>query len=212
MKLLRTALLLLFLPALATAAPAPLPREQRHPEPGGWSKPVDGLRVRLVPRRTYYRVGETVRLMLEIQNVSGSALLVEEPEMFQVTTDPTVKPHGWAITSTKLKENGQADNRRRMQTDEMRPMGKLSRLGSGESLRIEIYAGSGSLLARPVSESIEDRESRQQHLYFSDMNTRGVYDFRATFIRETRQMQLCNEEVWFGKELTSPPVRIELHK
>ena len=70
MALTRAMPVLILLPALLPAAPAPLPRQARHAEPGGWSQTVDGLRVRLLAQRIRYRAGETVRLVMEIQNAS----------------------------------------------------------------------------------------------------------------------------------------------
>src|SRR3954447_22375613 len=91
----RAILLLVLLPALAPAAPAPFPRERRDPDARTWSKPVDGLRVRLLAHRTRGRRGETVRLTMEIQNVSNSDLFLEDPHL-RHTVSPSA-PRGWAV-------------------------------------------------------------------------------------------------------------------
>src|SRR5262245_13984887 len=78
---LRAIFLLSCLATMVPAAPAPFPRERKPTDTQQWSQPVEGLRVRLLPARTIYRVGEPIVFMLEIQNVSGSTLLVEEPDL-----------------------------------------------------------------------------------------------------------------------------------
>src|SRR5690348_1191566 len=98
MRLLWATLLLIFLSPLLRAAPAPLPRANRHPEPGGWSKVVGGLRVRLIATRTDYRVGDTVRLTLEIQNVTTSSVTIEEPHLAREVTTPERTSGGAAVT------------------------------------------------------------------------------------------------------------------
>src|SRR5262245_36245212 len=105
-SLMRATLLLLLLSALATAAPAPLARQKREADSQGWSKPVDSVRARLVAPQTRYRVGETVQLVLEIQNVSSSAVAIEEPDLSYSITSPDDESGGWAITSVRVEKDG----------------------------------------------------------------------------------------------------------
>src|SRR5688500_17118992 len=99
---LRAALLLLFLPALATAAPAPLPRQKKDADARGWSAAVEGLRIRLVAPHPRCRAGEAVRLVLEIQNVGGSTLTLEAPHLSSYVDAPGHASPGWALTGEKI--------------------------------------------------------------------------------------------------------------
>src|SRR5262249_41415601 len=137
---LRVALLLLTLSALATAAPAPLPREKRLAEPHPWSAPVDGLRIRLMAPQTRYRVGDTVRLVLEIQNVSGSTLTLEKPRLSRFIDPPSYGSRGWAITAEKLDRGDGLEKDQRMLGAEGMELVNLVRLEAGGTLRIEIDA------------------------------------------------------------------------
>jgi len=57
-----------------------------------------------VAAKKSYRVGETVRLTLEIQNVRGSALAIEDPYLSRSTCAPADAPSGWTITCEKRVE------------------------------------------------------------------------------------------------------------
>src|SRR5262245_42397178 len=131
MILLRATFLLLLLSALLSAAPSPLPRPKKQ-ETGGWSQPVDGLRVRLLAPRTRYRVGDAVRLALELQNVSGSPLVIEEPELWPAVFVRGV-PERWAISAERLGEARRVTVKRQCNLP-----GPLRRLDAGATLRIEI--------------------------------------------------------------------------
>src|SRR5262249_8469829 len=133
MKLLRTTLLFLLLPALATAAPAPLPREKRMAEPGGGSKPVDGLRIRLLAPQTRDRAGGTVPLGLESQNVSGARRAVEEPHLSWSISDRASA--GWSITCDR---DGRGCPRAAFK--ELKRMSEWRKLPAGRTLRVEITA------------------------------------------------------------------------
>src|SRR4051812_41748376 len=96
----RAALLVICVATLAPAAPAPQPRRQREPAgSGGWSRVVDGVRARLVASKTRYKAGEPIVFTLEIQNVSGEALTIEEPELGRIASDQRNLPGGWALTA-----------------------------------------------------------------------------------------------------------------
>src|SRR5262245_59529784 len=134
MALTRATLLLFFLPALVPAAPAPLPRVRKPRETGGWSKPVDGLRVRLVARQRCFRVGDAVRLMLELQNVSDKPLEIEDPELW-----PSISGSGrsgWAIIGQKRDRQ----LREHEVIDQWKGASTSTRLRPGATLRIEITA------------------------------------------------------------------------
>jgi hypothetical protein len=207
--MLRATLLLPLLVALAPAAPAPFPRERRDPDARTWSKPVDGLRVRFVALRTNYRVGETVRLMLEIQNVSD-APLTTFPNLNRSVSNPGAAPSGWAITC----ERTVAYERLTQAAKEIEELTRLCepvRLPAGAILRIEIRANSGKLAERNV-QLLEEGEPRRENLYFSAADTPGVYELRATFRREPRKRDYTHKLAWSGKALMSPPVKIELHE
>jgi len=205
MKSWRMAWLFLLLPALATAAPAPLPREQRHPEPGGWSKPVDGLRVRLLSPQTRYRVGDAVRLVLEIQNVSGSDLAIEEPHLHGSISGRAAA--GWSIV-------GERDGREgcpREAALEKLLESAWHNLEAGRTLRIEIAATGGE--AKELKKELlrDEDEPRRQDLYFPDGDRAGVYVLRVAFTPE-RGREVVRRGGWGAKSLVSPPVRIELEK
>jgi hypothetical protein len=200
MSLLRATVLLAVLPALATAAPAPLPRATKSSEPGGWSKPVEGLRVRLLAPQTRYRVGETIRLVLEIQNVSGGALVIEEPDLHRVVSGR--EADGWAITSER-----RGKGRDRKEVEELKRARDLRRLAAGATLRIEIEARGGGEVKE--LEKLIEEGPRRLDLHFPDGDVPGDYDFRVTFARGRRKLISGG---WNGDSLTSPPVRIELVK
>jgi hypothetical protein len=211
----RAIFLLAFLPALAQAAPAPFPRERKDADARGWSKPVDGLRVRLVAQRARYRVGEAVRLTLEIQNVGDSVLVMEDPHLSRSISTPGDSSLGWAITCERASESGRLDKRLhkvRKEIEELRRMRDLIRLAAGEILRIEIHAEHGKLAEQKMKKLLEDGEPRQEDLRLSDADTPGVYELRATFRRDSRVREVVHKRAWSGKALTSPPVRIELHE
>jgi hypothetical protein len=210
MSLLRATLLTAFLPALLPAAPAPLPRQKRRAEPGGWSQTIDGLRVRLLAPRTRYRVGETVRLVLEIQNVSDRQRAIEEPHLSHAIQDPRSAPGGWAITSERRADKeGWRRRRGRELWDEAKRSPERTKLPAGQTLRIEIEA-TDELRYKKLVEREKD-EPRKEELYYPDASGPGVYDLRATFTPETRRRRV-REGGWPGQPLTTPPVRIELEK
>lgn len=207
MKRSHAASLLVLLPALLPAAPAPFVREKK-PEPGGWSKPVDGIRVRLVAPQTRYRVGEEIRLVLEIQNVSGGTLAIEEPELYPLVSRQATP--GWTITSKR-------EGRHRAREEEdvlLKRLGALRRLAGGATLRVEITAKGGEEMKQQEALA-EDEEPRRQELYFPDGDVPGVYQFRVTYSRGPRgkaKVFRDLEEGWNPDLLESPPVRIELVK
>jgi hypothetical protein len=194
----RATLLLLVLTAPASAAPAPLPREKRLAEAHPWSAPVDGLRVRLVAPQKRYRVGETIRLVLEIQNVSGSPITLVGPRLFPVITDK-IRP-GWGITA---KEVGKDLYDATLTAG--RPRGALRRLGAGATFRVEVAAG-GELAERLRRGVKRDDESRLEGLYCRASEMPGVYEFRATYSCEPS----ARAGTWNGESLMSPPVLITL--
>jgi hypothetical protein len=205
--MLRAALLLTVLPALALAAPAPFPRERRDPDAHTWSKPVDGLRVRLVVHSMRYRLGETVRLMLVVQNVSGSVLL-EDPHL-RPTVHP-VAPRGWGITGARAGDSNHLEMRyHKMLEDLSRP--GVVRLPAGHVYCIEIHVDAG--LTEKKLELVEEGQPRRQDVYFPDADTPGTYELRATFRRDSqRRGSVVKKGYWSGVALTSPPVTIELRK
>src|SRR5687767_2931696 len=138
---LRAILLLLCLAAFAPAAPAPFPRDRKPAESNPWSKPVDGLRIRLVAKQGRYRAGHTVRLVMEIQNVRGTAMSTEEPYLSSRISPPDEKPLGWAITAEKMEKEGRKrDCRDRKCCDEAKRCSAFTLLGPGETIRFEIKA------------------------------------------------------------------------
>jgi hypothetical protein len=205
MKLLRPTLLFLFLPALATAAPAPLARESRRAEPGGWSKPVDGLRVRLIAPQTRYRVGDTVRLVLEIQNVSGSALAFEEPYLGWSISDRAAA--GWSITCERHGRNACP----REAFKELKRLSEWRKLPAGRTLRVEITA-KAELEEKKLERARGEDESCHQELSFPDGDTAGVCVLRARFTPEQERRREVIRGGWGANSLVSPPVRIELEK
>src|SRR5262245_17447043 len=132
MTAMRAMLVLISLAALLPAAPAPLPREKRHAEPGGWSQTVDGLRVRLLAPQNRYRVGETVRLVMEIQNASDRPRSLEEPDLSYAVSDPRSAPVGWSITSERRAEKDELrrDQRRVLWEARKQLRSGMTRLGA----------------------------------------------------------------------------------
>jgi hypothetical protein len=206
----RAIVLLALLPALAPAAPAPFPRERRAAD-AGWSQVVDGLRVRLVAAKKSYRVGETVRLTLEIQNVRGSALAIEEPYLSRLVCDPAETTNGWAITCEKRFECQHNPRVRSRPIEVMKRVDSYALLPPGGTLRIEVRAQSGRLLEE-MRRARKKGESRQERLYLSDADEPGAYEFRLTFRRDPDRRQAVVNKGWYGDALTSPPVTIELSK
>ena len=207
--MLRATLLLTLLPALAPAAPAPFPRERRDPDAHVWSKPVDGLRVRLVAHGTRYRLGDTVRLTLEIQNVSNSELFLDDPHL-RHTVSPSA-PRGWAITGVRAAGSGQREKSLHKQLAEVGRRLDAVRLRPGQTHRIEIHAATG--LHEAKMELLDEGQPRRQDTYFSDAHAPGLYELRATFRREARKWGSAVKKGWWpGDTLESLPVRIELHE
>jgi len=206
-SLLRTALPLLLLSALATAAPAPLPREKRMAEPGGWSKPVEGLRARLVAKQTRYRAGDVVRLMLEIQNVSGSTLAIDEPKLYHYVAAPDQRSSGWVITAERAQESVETLERGPKLLELLKDRSAVRKLDAGATLRIEIAAS--SRLMEQLKQPEDKDEPRRQDLHFSDGDVPGVYELRVTYRRGSERRKF-REGGWNGESLTSPPVRIEI--
>jgi hypothetical protein len=206
MTLPRATLLLLFLPALADAAPAPLPREKRHAESNPWSAPVDGLRVRLIARQKRYRAGDTVRLVLEIQNVSGSDRAIAGPELHPTITERS--PPGWSITCSR--EGGGVSRRRGL--EDLKRESEWNKLPAGGTLRLEIAARAGwDEEKRQDRLKVED-EPRLEELHFPDGDTAGVYVLRAVFAPEGRGREIAPKGTWGTTSLVSPPVWIEMEK
>lgn len=210
MKFAYPAILLLLLPSLMPAAPAPLPRVNRHPEPGGWSGTVGGLRVRLVAPQTHYRVNEAVRLTLEIQNVTTSAIAVEEPELDRYVTKPG-RQSGWAITCEPVGDRPAQWAKRGMMQELAKRDSTLSLLRPGRTLQIEIRIENGFRELRKRRE-LEKGERRVEELHFADAEEPGVYELRATFAPDREARKIASERDWPGQGLTTPPVRIELRK
>lgn len=202
MSMPRAILVLLCLSAFAPAVPAPFPRERKAADARGWSEPAGGLRIRLRAHRTRYRAGEPIRLTLEIQNVSGSALTLAEPDLHPCVAARRVP--GWAI----IRES-HGKGREEEEIDRLRRRNPWHRLGAGETLRVEIAAKGGEWQEKVKGDS--DAES-PQYLHFTDGETPGVYDLRATFTPDPQQRTFVRKGVWAGYDLTSPPVRIVLEK
>src|SRR5262245_27386627 len=207
MTMSRAILLLTCLPVFAPAAPAPFIRERKPADNQGWSKPVDGLRVRLIAHRTRYRAGESVRLLLEIQNVSGSGMTIEEPDLSPIVSASAEA--GWSITYSRL---GRAD-RECEKIMRMKRESALRKFAAGATLRVEITTHAGGMLAEKEKKSDSDEEPRRQDVFFSQVDTPGVYELRATFSPRERRGEVDVKGGRWGKNsLTSPPVRIEIQR
>jgi hypothetical protein len=209
--MLRATLLLTALPALATAAPAPFPRERKAADVG-WSKPVDGLRVRMVAHKASYRVGETIRLTLEIQNVRDTAMAIEDPYLSGMVRDPASTQSGWSVTCEKRVECLHNPHERFKMLEELKRVDSYTLLAAGEKLRIEVRAQGGRLLEARKERARRRGEPIQARLYLSDADEPGVYEFRLTFRRDERLRERVLTKGWYGDAVTSPPVTIELRK
>jgi hypothetical protein len=168
------------------------------------------MRVRLTAPRTRYRAGETVRLVLEIQNVSDKARAIEEPDLSPVIEDPDAAADGWAITAAWKSDEPQIIRGGRFAWKRMRRERDVALLGVGQTLRIEIEAV-GDLLEKKLEKQRREDEPRKEELYFPDAKTPGVWELRATFTPPTRRKR-AQERGWPGQPLTTPPVRIEIQK
>jgi len=192
---------LFFLPALATAAPAPLPRENKRADPNPWSAPVDGLRVCLTAPQKYHRVGDAVGLVLEIQNVSGAPLRLFRPDLPGCVFAPGDVPQAWSISGERA-----ADKREELRRTHRVLAGRIFdpvRLEAGGTLRIEIDVTRG-----PRSQRKDG--VRRLNLRFPELDTPGVYSMRAVFSRDL--VGGSGKGIWNGELLESPPVRIVLEK
>src|SRR5689334_12998973 len=132
----RALLLLCCLAAGGIAAPAPLARRERQPtEVSGWSAIVDGLRVRLVAEKASYKAGETIRMVMEIQNARSTALSLSDPSLASSVYPPDRAPPGWSITGMRVDPE---QTRCRRSSEESKRESAWTLLPAGESIRIEI--------------------------------------------------------------------------
>jgi len=201
MTLPRATLLLLFLPALACAAPAPLPRDKRHPEWHPWSAPVDGLSIRLLAKQKRYRADDPIRLVLEVRNVGDSPLTLEAPVLSREVDRPNDRSPGWRLTGERKDREDERLLYLLMRPLERRPAQGLVRLEAGGALRVEIVVTRGG-------DDEGDQKGGRQHLRFLDLEAPAAYELRAVFSRHPKGV--ARKGVWNGESLKSPPVRIEI--
>lgn len=213
MRLLRATLLLIVLPAMLPAAPAPLARVNRHPATGGWSETVGGLRVRLVANQTAFRLDEAVQLVMEIQNVTTSAIEIEEPYLAHYVATPDNETRGWALTCEREVDPSikcrLVRERVRMKQDVMR-ISSVTLLGAGKTMQIDVTI-QNDRRGDEKERELKEGERRAARLRFDDADWPGFYELRATFTRDFRRNSL-RENGWQGESLKTPPVRIELRK
>jgi hypothetical protein len=206
--LLRATLALLCLAGLSLAAPAPLPqRPKRGEESYPWGGAGGGLRMRLVPADRRARVGEPVRLYLEVQNVSGRQLIADVPVLpSYVDREQDDPPSGWGVRAARVgSERERVMVTRRVQ---MKLVRELYRFAPGQTLRCAITLSSDHG-ERRADERVREDEDRKAQMYFRGAAAPGTYEFRVTFRRPpiNRRQQ---EGVWDGDGLDSPPVRVEV--
>jgi hypothetical protein len=211
MTLPRALLVLIFLPTILPAAPAPLPRQKRTPDGGGWSGTVNGLRVRLTARQGRYLVGDTVRLVLEIQNASDRARTIEAPDLSHSIRGPESARDGWSITSERKAGKGELRREHLRVLREGKQRGsEFAKLRAGETLRIEIDAAT-ELRQHKLALRRGD-EARKEQLYYPDAAEPGTYELRASFRPSPRAMDDESARTWPGQALKTPPVRIVIQK
>lgn len=184
--------------------------------PGTWSKPVEGLRIRLLSAKEKYRVGESLVLTLEVQNVSKGPLLLETPQVMPVISYPGSNPFGkgtfpWVITC-EVPNAATCILWSRRQA--LRSASDLNRLAPGETLRLRIDT-------LPMNKEFEaDRirkagEPVRVQAHFVGTNFPAVYLLRTTFRRGDKEAirdDGTGPRHWTGKLLEAPVVRIEVIK
>lgn len=209
--------------AVAAIAPAASGHEKNAPRPQpvagsreAWSEPVEGLRARLLTAKAQYKVGESLELTLEVQNVSKGPLLLETPQVMPVISFPGSNPYGkgtfpWVITcevpnsATCILWGGR----------QMLPSAPdLNRLSPGETLRLRI----DTLAMHKEFEADRIRKAGEPvrvQAHFVGTNEPAVYLLRATFRRpekEAKREEGRGPRYWSGERLEAPVVRIEVVK
>src|SRR6185312_14861093 len=100
--------------------------------------PVDGLRLRLISPKSRYSKGEVIRLTMEIQNITDSAMVIPDLDLPSCVSEPGDQGHDWVITGELVKREGQRPVRFVKVIDRVQLMSGISKLAAGRSLRVEI--------------------------------------------------------------------------
>lgn len=197
------AVCLLAAPALA----APIPDDAKF---AGWSAPADGVRARLTSARAKYKVGEPLRLTLELCEVGGRNRLLAAPEFMPMIAYPKSHPFGdhdfpWVVTADRVGGNPQVLWARQAV---VRRAAEEVRLSRGATYRVEI-----ATLPRgaepPPDRPREKGEPRREALELAVADA-GAYLLRATFTRPPGPKVDPAGDDWWPARLDTPAVRVEL--
>jgi hypothetical protein len=199
----RSTVLLCCLAGFVTAAPAPSPRRERPAsEEYTWSQPVNGLRARLVAPKKRYAMGDTVRLVLEVQNVTDRPVELGEPRLGLPSwiLPPDEERYGWSVTGEQVdRREGQLEERKRRL---IRDQGSLVlvtlRAGGTYRIHLDIHTGSSE-----PKERTKRGEDERADLFFPDATEPGTYLFRVRYDGNR------GDDVE-RRPVLSPPVIVEL--
>jgi hypothetical protein len=202
----RLVVCLLAVPGLAAAAPIPEVVADRD-----WSAPADGVRARLTTAQARYRVGESVRLTLELQEVGGRDRRLDPPRLMPVISYPGSHPYRehdfpWVVSCDRDGGNPKVFWNRRQTA---RTLDHNVRLARGGTYRVEITAlpaGTEPPPDRPMKEG----EPRRETVEFMAAREPGTYRLRATFTRPAEPDRRPGPADWTARRLRTPDVRVEV--
>jgi hypothetical protein len=195
---------LLAAPALA----APIPDEAKFV---GWSEPADGVRVRLTTAKVKYKVGEPLKLTLELCEVAGKNRLLAEPELEPIISYPRSHPYRsddfpWVITADRVGGNPKVlwDRRATGRKDAAEV-----RLAAGTTYRVEITTLPPGT-EPPPDRAREKGEPQLEVLEFAAAGESGAYSLRATYARPAGlRRDAAGDNSWPAR-IETPAVRIEI--
>lgn len=201
--------------ALAGAGRAtPLPPHLREPP---WSRPVEGVEVRLTSKQPAYRAGEKVFLRLEIYNATDHALPLEEP-CFHPRVGPSGwrgapreshgSPYPWRIVADPVDSRVKV---RQLLEDLVRPATALLLLPPGRTHVVEITAEPRDRVREEEKElPREAGETQKVTLDLFLHHAPGKYRLRAVYRRDDAGQTGARHRLGRVREIETPPLEIEI--
>jgi hypothetical protein len=194
-----------------------------------WTRPIRGIRVRLVAEKTRYRVNEPLRLRFEMQNVGKEALAITEPEFAPMISAPGSSPFRdfgedeWVVTAEPLDARIcilWAQQERLLRARELR----LLRPGATHVAEILGTDHKQEAKQKEAKEALRDdhiRGPQQVKLPFAYADIPGKYRLQVRHgstvpaeerleVREmVKRLDRAGRE-WDGTGIVTPPIDIEI--
>jgi hypothetical protein len=206
------ATLLTYFSLCAGALPPDAPKKDAPTAPGpAWSKPIDGVRARLVSAKDKYKVGEPIVLKLELENVSDRKRVITEPDLMPVISYPGSHPYEkhrftWIITGEVPGRQVAilwATRETVHRTPSLRP------LKPGEIHRLEITA-TAQVKERGPNRPKKAGDPQRVNVQFVGGNQPGIYLLRTG--HRPQPMERPGADVWESAGIEVPMIQIEIVK